>query len=150
MKVILLCQSSLLLDEGLLRCLDGALELIVIRFIGSAPPRRHNVTPSCPLFLLVDTRMSSDHAITHVSPVSPLLPKTPRIAQKVRNILCLLPHVRTTILAILVHVLKLLQRLDDVDVVFEVQYDVLRPGVQEVIENGERLSDVSAHNEREI
>ena len=141
LKVCLLCQSSLLLSEALLRCFDGASEFIVVPFRWSTSSLRCCLTCySSSLFLPVHTRVSSDHAITHGSPVSPLFPKAASIAKKVGDILCLLPHVGTTVLAVLVHILELLERLDDVDVVFKVEHNVLRPSVQEIIENSERLA----------
>jgi hypothetical protein len=59
--------------------------------------------------------------------------------EKVGDILCLLTNVSALVLSLFVDELKLLERLDDVDIVFEIHEDVLGAGVKEIIKDGERL-----------
>ena len=69
-----------------------------------------------------------------------LLFKACLVHEKVGDVLCLLPHICALVLPIFVDELEFLQSLDDVQVVLEINNDVLGPGVQAVVEDGERLN----------
>jgi len=73
---------------------------------------------------VVRTR-TAGHPISHMCAASSLLPQSRLILEQIRNIFGLLPDIGTLVLAVLVDVLELLERLDDVDVVPEIDDHVL-------------------------
>jgi hypothetical protein len=124
--------AARLLVRGPLALLDRALQLVVA---ARAPPRRRGRTLAPPrrvlvlrAALLVVVR-AAEHAVAHRRARAALLPEARLVQQQVRDVLGLLAHVCALVLAELVDVLELAQRLDDVDVVPEVDDDVLRAGV---------------------
>jgi hypothetical protein len=82
----------------------------------------------------------ADHTIAHRSPGAAFFAKAALVYEEIADVLGLLPDVGTLVFAVLVHVLELLEGLDDVYVVAEVDDDVLGALVQTIVEDGETLS----------
>lgn len=85
---------------------------------------------------------SGGHPIPHVSSRPPLFPEPTLVRKKVGDVFSFLTNVCALILAILVDILKLLQRLDNIKIVTEIYDDVLRAGVQTVIKDSQRFENV--------
>ena len=100
--------------------------------------------PGSPSFVLVtgvgvvDGR-SRGHTIPHASSGSSFFPQPSIVGEEIGDVFGLLTDICALIFAILVNVLEFLEGLDNVDIVTEIDDDVLRAGVQAVIEEGERL-----------
>jgi hypothetical protein len=80
------------------------------------------------LLVVIHTRATprpADHAIAHVRPAATLLTQACLIYEQVGDVLGLLPDVRTLIFAILIDILELLERFDQVDIVSEIYNDIL-------------------------
>jgi len=86
---------------------------------------------------------SGGHPIPHVSSRPPLFPEPTLVRKKVGDVFSFLTNVCALILAILVDILKLLQRLDNIKIVTEIYDDVLRAGVQTVIKDSQRLKQIA-------
>ena len=55
------------------------------------------------------------------------------------DILCFLPYICALVFHILVDVLEFLESLDDVEVIAEIQNDVLRAGVETIVQDRQGL-----------
>jgi len=88
-----------------------------------------------PEFAIVDGG-SGGHPIPHVSSRPSLFSQPSIVREEIGDVFGLLTDICALILAILVDELKLLECLDNVDVVTEIYDDVLRASVQTVIEKG--------------
>ena len=91
---------------------------------------------------------SGGHPIPHVSSRPSLFSQSSIVGKKIGDIFGLLTDIRALVLAILVDILKLLEGLDNVDVVTEIDDDVLRAGVQTVIEESQRLKQIPRVSDR--
>ena len=90
---------------------------------------------------ILPTWTASNHAVAHIRAAATFLTETRLILEKICDILCLLADVGALVLAVFVDVLEFLERLDEIDVVAEVDDDVLRASMQTVVEQRESLQE---------
>jgi len=90
---------------------------------------------------IIDGRFGG-HPVPHVSSRPSLFSQPSVIGEEVGDVFGLLTDVCALVLAILVNILKLLEGLDNVDIVAEIDDDVLRASVQAVIEKSKRLKQI--------
>ena len=144
LEVPVLCGEVAVLGcGGLLALLDRFTKV----FVGRVTPGVLTRPGSPPLVLVTGVggfvdRRSGGHAIPHVSSGPSLFAQPSIVGEEVGDIFGLLTDIRALIFAVLVDVLELLEGLDNVDVITEIDDDVLRAGVQAVIEKSEGLKRI--------
>jgi len=108
--------------------------------------RTPRCAPAPPLGVLIVRGLlpswtTSNHAVAHIRAATAFLAETGLILEEICDILCLLADVSALVLAVLVEKLEFLERLNEIDVVAEVDDDVLRASMETVVEQRERLQE---------
>ena len=110
--------------------------------------RASRCAPASPVGVLIvrgrgilPTWTASNHAVAHIRAAAAFLAETGLVLKEICDVLCLLADVGALVLAVLVDVLEFLERLDEIDIVAEVDDDVLRASMKTVVEQCERLQE---------
>lgn len=133
-----------LLRQCPLALFDGLSQIILI----AGPPIRRVAIQATALPVLVGivvgflivASSAAYHPVSHARPGPPFLTKTTLIKQQASDILRLLAHIGTLVLALFIKVLEFLEGLDDVDVVAEIDDDVFGTLVKAVVKYSETLA----------
>jgi len=146
LQVPVLC-SHPLLRQRLLTFLYRPSQIIVI-LVSLGPIQ---LSPSgilvIRLTIIIRRSRAANHTITHMGPGTTFMAETSFILQEIGYILCLLPDIGTLILSFLVNVLKFFQRLDDVNVIAEINDNVFRALVEAIVQNRKTLYQASVGKE---
>jgi hypothetical protein len=99
---------------------------------------------------ILPTRTTSGHAVAHIRAAAAFLSETRLILEEICDVLCLLTDVGALVLTVLVEVLEFFERLDEIDVVSEVDDDVLGSSMETVVEQRECLQESWIRAPREL
>ena len=133
-------------------CLLALLDRFTKFIIGSVAPPVLTRPRSSPFVLvakvgIIDGR-SGGHPVPHGSSRPSLFSQPSIVGEEVGDVFGLLTDICALVLAILVNILELLEGLDNVDIITEIDDDVLRAGVQTVIEKSKRLKQIPDVSDR--
>ena len=108
--------------------------------------RTPGCAPASPLGVLIvrgilSTWAASIHAVAHIRTAAAFLAETGLILEKICDVFCLLADVGALVLAVLVDVLEFLERLDEIDIVAEVDDDILGASMKTVVKECECLQE---------
>lgn len=121
--------------------LDGALQLLVVVTVTACSATVAALWGGAKVFLATQTRIRNvaEHTVAHGTALAALGAQTLLVLEQVGNVLCLLTDIVADVFPLVVDIDKLFERLDNVQVVFKVDDNVLAAGVQAVVEQRQSL-----------